>query len=84
MLGLVAMKILPARKRIARINIERCFPELSVTEIENLVRASFIALGQGVLTSGLAWWGSDRRNKKLITNISGKENLQQALHNVVV
>ena len=77
-LGLLAMKVLPARKRIARINIEHCFPELSVMEVEKLVRDSFIALGQGVLTSGLAWWGSDRRIKKLINNVSGKENLQQA------
>ena len=77
-IGLLAMSLFASRKRIARINISRCFPDLSTADTEALLRKSFIALGQGILISALAWWGKTKTIEKLIVNIEGKEHLQQA------
>jgi len=77
-LGLLAMRILTSRQRIARINITRCFPQLSTMQVEQLVRQSFIALGQGILSLAVAWWANSKRLRKLIVNVEGLPHLQQA------
>jgi KDO2-lipid IV(A) lauroyltransferase len=77
-LGLLAGRILKSRWRIAAVNLRLCFPNLSETEIQQLVRESFIYLGRGVLGVGMAWWSSDRRVRSLLANVSGLENLQRA------
>jgi Kdo2-lipid IVA lauroyltransferase/acyltransferase len=55
-----------SRRRIARINISRCFPDLSPREYRRLTRAHFRALGQSVLDIGVAWWASERRLRRLV------------------
>ena len=77
-LGLVAMSLLKSRRRVAAINLKLCFPELSGGEQERLLAESFKMLGVGVLTTGLAWWGSERRIKQLIGDVKGLENVTKA------
>lgn len=57
LLGRVARTLLPARRRIARVNIDLCFPGLSPAQRETLLREHFDALGKGVVETALAWWG---------------------------
>lgn len=65
------------RTRIARINIDLCFPELSAAERAALVRRHFEAVGIGLFELGLAWWGSDQRLRQLAT-WHGLEHLRAA------
>lgn len=65
------------RARIARINIDLCFPELDAAERAALVRRHFEAVGIGLFELGVAWWGSDRRLRRL-TTWRGLEHLRAA------
>lgn len=76
-LGRIALPLAFGRARIARRNIELCFPELDPAERERLVKAHFASLGMAAFEVALAWWGSDRRLEGL-AEISGLENLQAA------
>ncbi len=65
-------------RRIADINVALCLPELSEPERKNLVRAHFQALACAVFETGLVWWASDARLRKLI-HFEGVEHLRSAL-----
>ncbi len=77
-LGLLAMRLLKSRRRITAINLKLCFPELDASAREKLLVHSFRMLGIGTLLSGLAWWGSTKRIRKLITQVRGLEHVEQA------
>ncbi|MEJ2601937.1 MAG: lipid A biosynthesis acyltransferase [Gammaproteobacteria bacterium] len=76
-LGGVAYRIARRRRRIARRNLELCFPELDETDRETLLRDHFRSLGIGVMEIGMAWWASDHRLKPM-ARIEGLEHLQQS------
>ena len=63
------------RRRVARINLRLCFPELSDQQREKLVRAHFRAFGQSLLDRGILWWSSERRLRRLV-RIEGLEHWQ--------
>lgn len=65
------------RRRVATINIQRCFPELNATDQRRLVRRHFRAFGQSLIDMGLAWWGSARRLEQLV-RFSGCEHYERA------
>lgn len=72
------MRLLPLRfVRIARRNIELCLPALSEQERERILNKHFASLGMGLFETGLSWWGSPNRGRKL-TEIVGLEHLQAA------
>ena len=54
------------RRRFAQINLELCFPELSVEERDALVGEHFRLLGRSVIERGLFWWASPERLDRLI------------------
>jgi KDO2-lipid IV(A) lauroyltransferase len=54
------------RRRIARRNIDLCFPERSDAERAALVREHFALLGRSLLERGLLWHASPRRIRGLI------------------
>lgn len=64
--------------RIARRNIELCFPQLDPAARERLVRAHFASLGIALLEVPLAWWSSPARFARLV-RVEGREHLQAAL-----
>lgn len=66
-LGLLLYAIYAPRREVVRINIERCFPELSRRARARLVRRHFAAFGQTALDIWIAWWGSPRRLKRLVS-----------------
>lgn len=77
-LGLLGMRLLKSRRRIAAINLQLCFPDLDACTREKLLIDSFKMLGIGILTSGLAWWGNTARIRNLITQVRGLEHVVQA------
>ena len=71
-------KVARRRRRIAEINLELCFPELSPTQRAALLEAHFAALGTGLFETAMAWWAPDDKLRGL-AQIKGLEHLQQAL-----
>ncbi|EQM74089.1 lysophospholipid acyltransferase [Pseudomonas stutzeri] len=71
---------LPNRSReVARINLDKCFPELANTERERLLRASLQQIGKTFTESACAWiWPADK-TLRLVKQVEGLEVLEQAL-----
>ena len=76
-LGRIAFRLVPRRRRIASRNIALCFPELDEAARRRLVRRCFESAGMGLLETGTTWWGSNRRFRALAT-IEGLEHLDAA------
>ncbi|MEA9391971.1 Kdo(2)-lipid IV(A) acyltransferase [Acerihabitans sp. TG2] len=76
-LGRLSMRFLPRRVKIARRNIELCFPHCSVKDRETLLIKNFESVGMGLIETGMGWFWSDRRVQRWF-NISGLENIQLA------
>lgn len=71
---------LPNRSReVARINLDKCFPELANTERERLLRESLQQIGKTFTESACAWiWPADK-TLRLVKQVEGLEVLEQAL-----
>lgn len=67
--------VLPGRKRIAEINIRLCFPELTESEVQAMVRATFNSAAMSFFETSLAWWASDKRMKQMVS-FEGVENIE--------
>ena len=77
LLGTLSLLLLSERRRIARTNINLCFPELGNRERHRLLRRSFYNSGMALFESALAWWGDEKKLRPLM-HIEGLENLKQA------
>lgn len=64
--------------RIARRNLELCFPQLDVAARERLLDRHFASLGIALLEIPLAWWSSPARFGRLV-HLEGREHLEAAL-----
>jgi Kdo2-lipid IVA lauroyltransferase/acyltransferase len=64
--------------KIARRNLELCFPQLDVKARERLLARHFASLGIAVLEIPLAWWSSPARFNRLV-RVEGREHLEAAL-----
>lgn len=84
--GRLLGKIAWRRRRIAAVNLELCFPELSPNERATLLDEHFMALGIGLFETAMAWWASDKKLQSL-AKVEGAEHLEQALargHGVIL
>lgn len=63
------------RRRIATLNIDWCFPELSQNDRRALVREHFACLGRSLVERAIFWWGSEERLRRLI-RVDGEEHVQ--------
>ena len=61
MLGGLLYLLLRARRRVARRNLELCFPQSTPQQRSALLRASFRQLGIGLFEFLRAWWGDVTR-----------------------
>lgn len=77
-LGRVAIHAARRRRRIAKINLQRCFPDLSKRQQKQMLKAQFEAVGMGIFETALAWWSSDEQLKPHV-QIEGLEHLDQAM-----
>ena len=76
-LGDIAYAVVPKRREVARINLQMCFPENSVGQQEQLLRAHFRSVGMGAVETLICWWSSAAKVEQLC-EIQGQENLTQA------
>lgn len=76
-LGRVLFRLAGSRRRIARRNLELCFPERSVGERERLLRENFASTGIACFETAISWWWPRRRLARL-ARIEGLEHLRQA------
>ena len=77
LIGRVGYRIARRRRHVAEVNLELCFPELSVSARNQRVRRHFEALGCELFEIGLAWWGKRERLAQLL-HLEGREHLSQA------
>ena len=77
-LGRVAHMFSRRDRRVAAVNVGLCLPELSPGRRNALVLEHFESLGCALLETGLVWWASDARLRRLI-EFRGTEHLQAAL-----
>ncbi len=67
--------LLLGRRRVARRNLELCFPELDRDQREAILRQSLRSLGEGAYEFARAWWGSV---DALPYTIEGLEHIEHA------
>lgn len=79
-LGRIYCRFNPRRMRIARINIQLCFPHLSSEQQEQLTRESILHAGMWLCECGGVWNWSDEKILKYVT-IRNPELLENALKN---
>ena len=77
-LGLLAYYLVKSRRRISKINIDMCFPELSEAERAVMLKKHFEHNGKGFIEFGTAWWMSTGKYKNLST-LHGGEYLDKAM-----
>ena len=77
LVGFLAYRVPNQRRRIARRNLELCFPELDQRARDSLLRQSYRELGIGLFEFLRAWWGSVERFRAY-TDIAGLEHLERA------
>ncbi|SEQ57829.1 KDO2-lipid IV(A) lauroyltransferase [Azotobacter beijerinckii] len=76
-LGALTYRLAGSRRRIARRNLELCFPDLSAAERERLVRENFASMGIAFFEMAISWWWPRQRLSRL-AHIEGLEHLQRA------
>jgi len=76
--GIIIWLLPLPQKRIIRINLELCFPELTTAQRRKIQFNNYLSMGMSLVEVGMSWWSSDRLIKKL-AHIEGQENLKNAL-----
>ena len=74
LVGMFAYWLVASRRRVARINLGLCFPDLTSQRREKLLREHFRAFGRGLVEGGIAWWGSPERLRRMV-RIEGQEHV---------
>jgi KDO2-lipid IV(A) lauroyltransferase len=64
--------------RVARRNLELCFPELSAEARERLLIEHFRSASIGIFETAIGWWSSRQRIANL-TQLEGEDHLRAAL-----
>jgi len=78
MLGFMMRKFAKKRRRIAKINLDLCFPELTPEQSSELLKNNLAASGRGLIETASCWY-SDLKKQQENTNITGQEHLDAAL-----
>lgn len=81
--GAAAFWLIPERRAVTRINLEKCFPQMAPRERERLARAHFRAFGRSFVEYGLWWWAPLARIKRVV-RVEGLEHLRACLAGPVI
>ena len=73
-IGWALFWLIPERRHVTRINLEKCFPQKSRTERERIARAHFRAICRAFAQHGIFWWSSPSRIRKTVT-VEGLEHV---------
>ncbi len=78
-IGWLMLKLPNRSREVARINLQRCFPELDAEQQRALLRRSLISIGKTLAESACTWIWPAEKTLRLIREVQGLEHLQQAL-----
>lgn len=81
--GAVLYWLIPERRRVTRINLQKCFPKMDAAERERLARAAFRAFCRGFVDRAVLWWAPPERLKRMV-RVEGLEHLDAAGPRVVL
>jgi KDO2-lipid IV(A) lauroyltransferase len=73
--GSIFFWLIPERRKVTRINLEKCFPRMSAAERERLAREHFRAFCRAFIEQGILWWSPRERIARLV-RLEGSENLK--------
>jgi Kdo2-lipid IVA lauroyltransferase/acyltransferase len=73
-LGSLAFWLIPERRRVTRVNLAKCFPQMAPEARERLARAHFRAVTRSLVEHALLWWAPEARIRRLI-RVEGLEHL---------
>ncbi|MGY5957326.1 kdo(2)-lipid IV(A) palmitoleoyltransferase [Kosakonia sp. BK9b] len=76
-LGLASRPFLKRRERIARRNLELCFPLMDGALRDALIEKNFKSLGMALIETGMAWFWPDQRVRRWF-DVEGYQHLQSA------
>ena len=79
MIGWMMWKLPTRARRVVRINLAHCFPELDDEARERLVKRSLMDIGKTLTESACAWIWPARKSLRLIREVEGMEVLREAL-----
>jgi KDO2-lipid IV(A) lauroyltransferase len=82
-IGAVFFWLIPERRKVTRINLRLCFPDLSEEKREQLSRAHFRAFVRSFLERGILWWSSQDRIRQLVS-IENEQILKEIKKPVIV
>ena len=75
--GKALYQVSKRRRHIANVNIELCFPNLSQTEKQQILRRTFDSVGYSAIETPLSWWASNKRLAPLV-HLHGKHYIDEA------
>jgi KDO2-lipid IV(A) lauroyltransferase len=75
LVGEILFWLIAERRRVVRINLEKCFPQMALEQREKLARAHFRAFGRSFIERGILWWSRRSRIERVI-RIEGIEHLK--------
>ena len=73
--GSLLFWLIPERRRVTRINLEKCFPRMPAAERERIGRAHFRVFCRSIIERGLLWWAPRERIERLM-RVEGLEHLR--------
>ena len=73
--GAILFWLIPERRMVTRINLQKCFPQKSAAELERLARAHFRAFCRAFVELGILWWSPRSRIERLV-EIEGLDTLK--------
>ena len=76
-LGALMLRFAGSRRHIVTRNIELCFPQLSESERQHLIRENFASTGIAFFEMAMSWWWPKKRLSALV-QVQGLEHLQAA------
>lgn len=77
LLGTLMRPFMGSRAKIARRNLELCFPELTGAEREKLLNRTLRTMGMMMIETAMSWWASDKSLLKRV-RYEGLEHLEKA------
>ena len=81
--GTLLFWLIPERRRVTRINLQKCFPQMPAAERERLARAAFRAFCRSFVDRAVLWWGSAERIQRMV-RLEGLEHMDAAGPKVIV
>lgn len=77
-LGRAGYYLAHTRRRIARRNLELCFPGMDARTREQMVKDNFMFTGKGIMELAVAWYGRTGNVNRIPLELHGLDNLRQA------